>query len=366
MSEQKPPRAPRSFALPDAQPEQETQASKPKAKAKPKQKPSPRQPRAVTANVKLVEPEHDYFDTTFETDISAPPPPEPVHQKTKIGGYIFALIGFFVSIAMGLWVENLITTLFERNTWLGWTALGAACLLVLLVFVLIIRELSAIMKLRGVNAMRQRAADALESKDPDRLKRATDDLVRHFRGDPKTAAGRAELTAHKGDIIDPIDRYAMTEKALLEGLDGQARDLIMDAAKRVSIVTAVSPRAIVDIGYVLYENIRLIRVLAEHYGGRTSTLGTFTLARRVLSHLAVTGSIAIGESLFQQLVGHGVAARISARLGEGVVNGLMTVRVGLAAMDVCRPAPYAALPAPKISEFLNVLTKFSTEPSAKE
>src|SRR3712207_6930775 len=45
----------------------------------------------------------------------------------------------------------------------------------------------------------------------------------------------------------------------------------------------------------------------------------------------------VGDSLVQQALGLGVAARISAKLGEGVLNGLMTARFGLAALNVCRP-----------------------------
>ena len=40
------------------------------------------------------------------------------------------------------------------------------------------------------------------------------------------------------------------------------------------------------------------------YGGRPGTLGFFRIARNVLAHLAVTGSIAAGDSFVQQIVGH--------------------------------------------------------------
>ena len=73
--------------------------------------------------------------------------------------------------------------------------------------------------------------------------------------------------------------------------------MVLDAAKRVSLVTAVSPRALVDLAYVVFEAGRLIRRLAELYGGRPGTLGFFRLARGVLAHLAVTGAIAAGDEL---------------------------------------------------------------------
>jgi putative membrane protein len=49
--------------------------------------------------------------------------------------------------------------------------------------------------------------------------------------------------------------------------------------------------------------------------------------------------------------GH-VLARLSRRFGEGIVNGALTARVGVAAMEVCRPLPFAALPRPKVSNLI--------------
>ena len=65
----------------------------------------------------------------------------------------------------------------------------------------------------------------------------------------------------------------------------------------------------------------------------------------------------LGFSLIQQMLGHGVAAKLSARLGEGVLNGLLTARLGLAAMDVARPLPFAALPKPALSDIAGDLLR---------
>src|SRR5690606_10832234 len=118
----------------------------------------------------------------------------------------------------------------------------------------------------------------------------------------------------------------------------------------VSVVTAVSPRAFFDVLFVLWESVRLIRRVAAVYGGRPGTLGLFRLMKAVVSHLAVTGSIAIGDTVLQQFVGHGLAGRLSTKLGEGIVNGLMTARIGLSAMDVCRPLPFLAAERPRLKD----------------
>src|SRR5262249_37654975 len=85
---------------------------------------------------------------------------------------------------------------------------------------------------------------------------------------------------------------------------------------------------------------------ADLYGGRPGTLGLIRLIRHVIAHLAMTGGMAAGDSLIQQVLGHGVAAKLSARLGEGGLNRLLTARLGLAAIARARRLPVAALPRP--------------------
>jgi putative membrane protein len=116
-----------------------------------------------------------------------------------------------------------------------------------------------------------------------------------------------------------------------------------------------SPRAVIDLLFVGAEILRLIRRLATLYGGRPGAIGFYRLARATIGHLAVTGGIAAGDSIVQQILGHGVAARLSARLGEGVVNGMLTARVGIAAIEVCRPLPYLNGAPPRLADVLAML-----------
>ena len=73
---------------------------------------------------------------------------------------------------------------------------------------------------------------------------------------------------------------------------------------------------------------------------------------------AARALLGLGEPV-HQLVGQGLAARLSARLGEGVVNGAMTARIGIAAMEIVRPLPFAALPRPRLTDFLSALASFT-------
>jgi putative membrane protein len=144
----------------------------------------------------------------------------------------------------------------------------------------------------------------------------------------------------------------LAERELMAPLDQDARKLVSASVVRVSVVTAVSSRAGIDMLFVFGNAIVLIRRLAFLYGARPGTLGLLRLLRHVVTHLALTGGVATSDGLIQQLLGHGIAAKLSARLGEGMLNGLLTARLGLAAIDVIRPLPFAALSRPTLGDLM--------------
>jgi putative membrane protein len=193
-------------------------------------------------------------------------------------------------------------------------------------------------------------ARARASDDRDAARALVAKLAALYEGRAETARARAEVAEARGAIIDGRDLIDIAERALLRPLDRKAQAEIAAAARRVSMVTAISPRALLDVIFVIAQIVRLVRRIAEIYGGRPALLGFIKLTRSIGAHIAITGGMAVGDSLVQQIVGHGIASRISARMGEGVLNGLLTARVGLSALSVCRPAPFAIDKPPGVAE----------------
>jgi putative membrane protein len=81
----------------------------------------------------------------------------------------------------------------------------------------------------------------------------------------------------------------------------------------------------------------------------------------VIGHLAVTGGLALSDSVIQHVVGKGLIGRLSARFGEGAVNGILTARIGLAALDVCRPLPQDAEAKETLTSLVRELVNFGNE-----
>lgn len=299
---------------------------------------APRGSIVVTPTPLAVEPEE------------APPLPAPPPRTSRWATLFWSGLGGLVSMGLGLAISKLIEDLFARSDWLGYAGLGFAVLFVVGALAIVGKELFGLMRLRTLNALREQAAGAIQKDDRREAEAVTRELLALTKTSARLHRARTELSGHLGEIIDGADLVRLTERHLMAPLDAEATQLVANAAKRVSVVTAVSPRAAVDLIFVLVTAVTLVRRLAYLYGGRPGALGMIRLFRQVVAHLAVTGGMAAGDSLVQQLLGHGIAAKLSARLGEGVVNGLLTARLGLAAIEVTRPLPFAAVPPPALSD----------------
>lgn len=304
--------------------------------------------------------ELDNLDITVEN--------EKKYRFTSGKIFVFSLLLLLV-LSLSLWVDGLIRSLFSHYEILGIIALVITIVGIVALFLFVLGEIRALMRLASVDKIRQNAEKATQNDDINFARQSVEELIRYTAHSPYVAKGHNTMKTHRQDIIDGKALIHLAEYEILRPLDIEARKMILNSAKRVSVVTAVSPRAIIDLGYVLYEVVGLIRRLATLYGARPERFGLISLVKRVISHLAVTGTLAIGDGLVEQFIGQGLATRLSARLGEGVVNGLMTTRIGIATMDALRPFPFDGEKRPGISDFTGDLIGFNLnkkQPKAKK
>ena len=270
--------------------------------------------------------------------------------RPTLSGLVWAGLGGLVSLGVGLWFDSLLEGLFAKATSLGWIGAVFAIVFLIGLFGVALREILALMRQRGIAELHATLARAHAEDDGPAARAGVKRLMALYEKRPETARGRAEIAEAMRGIVDGRDLIDVAERALLKALDVRAQAEIAAAAKRVSLVTALSPRAVLDVVFVVAQVVRVTRRIAEIYGGRPGLLGFVRLARSIGAHLVITGGMAVGDSVLQGLVGHGIASKISARMGEGVLNGLLTARVGLSALAVCRPAPFHTQKAPGVSD----------------
>ena len=303
-----------------------------------------------------------------EVDVFVPAPPvvaEPeslpvVRGRTipdlgrglRWGSILLGALGGLVSLLASLWLYDYVLALIARDDWIGWAAAGLLALVLFALLMIILREVAGLARLGRLGKIRHEADSAARQNDKKLAIDVADRLKSLYAGRKDLAWGLKRLAEHEHDIMDASELLRVTERTLVAPLDPYARTIVAASAKRVSVVTAGSPNAVVDRLFVGGENLRMLRRLATLYGARPGTLSLLKLARMVVTHIVLTGGIALGDDLIHQVIGHGLTAKLSARLGEGLFNGALTTRIGIATIDVCRPLPYIESQRPRFRELV--------------
>ncbi|AOM40276.1 YcjF family protein [Xenorhabdus hominickii] len=138
-------------------------------------------------------------------------------------------------------------------------------------------------------------------------------------------------------------------------VDAQAKKEISRSAAESALMIAVSPLAIVDMAFIAWRNIRLINRIATLYGIELGYFSRIRLFRLVLLNIAFAGASELIREVGMDWLSQDIAARLSARAAQGIGAGLLTARLGIKAMELCRPLPWIDGDKPKLGDFRHQL-----------
>lgn len=301
---------------------------------------------------------------------SAPPVPDPdtlsplgpvaMEQAAQLAARRPSRLARFFWTALagltGLWLSvaiwDFVVAMIDRQLILGYAAAILTGLVALGALWAALREIAAFSRLGRIDRIQEAAKMCLTSGDLASARRIISQMDKLYAGREDIRWGLARMREKGPQQLDADTLLSLAEGAVLAPLDRRAIDEVTAAARQVATVTALVPLALADVLAALVANLRMIRRIAEIYGGRTGRLGAWRLTRSVMTHLVATGAVAVSDDLLSSVAGGGLLSKLSRRFGEGVVNGALTARVGVAAMDVCRPLPFNAEPRPSVRKLV--------------
>lgn len=134
-------------------------------------------------------------------------------------------------------------------------------------------------------------------------------------------------------------------------LDRQARREISRCAAESTLMIAVSPLALVDMAFIAWRNLRLVNRIAQLYGIELGYFSRLRLFKLVLLNIAFAGASELVREVGMDWMSQDLAARLSARAAQGIGAGLLTARLGIKAMELCRPLPWLEDDKPRLGDF---------------
>lgn len=138
-------------------------------------------------------------------------------------------------------------------------------------------------------------------------------------------------------------------------LDAQARREISHSAAESALMIAISPLALVDMAFIAWRNLRLVNRIAMLYGIELGYFSRIRLFKLVLFNIAFAGASELVSEVGMDWVSQDLAAKLSARAAQGIGAGLLTARLGIKTMELCRPLPWVEGDRPKLGDFRSEL-----------
>ena len=266
----------------------------------------------------------------------------------RLGGLVLTLFSFYIAIGFWKFAQNLL----EQNL-----LLGVGFSVILLIFGItvtgfITAEFMALHRLRKIEHFKISIKEVNRENNLTQARAITEQLRKLYKSRDEMRWTISRFDEQAKDQLDAEGQLALAETILMAPLDKLAQKEIERSVRQVSTITALVPLALVDVTAALVCNLRMIRRIAQVYGGRSGLLGSWRLFGKVTSHLIATGAMAIGDDWLGSVLGGSLFSKLSRRFGEGIINGALTARVGRAAMDICRPMPFHNTLKPRVSELL--------------
>ena len=215
--------------------------------------------------------------------------------RSRLGGWFWAAASALFSFVLSVAAWNYVTGLLASNRVLGLIALVLVVVFVALLLVIALRELAAFARLNRVEIIGEAASKV--SGDLKAARHIVTRIEALYATRPELRWARERLAARHGEVFDADALIALAEAELLAPLDQAARREIEAAARQVATVTALVPLALADVVTALAANLRMIRRIAELYGGRSGVLGNWRLTKTVMTHLVATGVVAVDDDM---------------------------------------------------------------------
>jgi putative membrane protein len=275
---------------------------------------------------------------------AGPSPRRPWRRLLLLGG-----AGFLAAL-LGLEAYDFITGLFDRSDLLG----GVFSLLLALVAAgaigLVASEVASLRRLTALGDLRTTGAHLLGSQVHGRAEPLLDRVEHIYRDRSELQGPIKRFHGQASDALNDGERVQLFATTVLTPLDRRAYQQVKTAARDIGALTALSPLGLLDGLIVLGRTLAMLRAIARVYGVRPGAVATTALLRRTLRNVIAAGVGELVSDAAVETLGASLLAFLSTKAGQGVINGVLAARLGLSAMQLCRPLPFAQDELPSLKQ----------------
>ncbi len=146
------------------------------------------------------------------------------------------------------------------------------------------------------------------------------------------------------------DQYSDSEllqlysRSVLSKVDEKAMAEIARFSTEAVVLVALSPVAIIDMLIIVWRNLRMINKVAGLYGLKLGYWSRIKLIKQVFINMVYAGASELIADFGSDMIGADLLGKLSGRLAQGLGAGMLTARLGVKTMQLCRPIPFEDKP----------------------
>lgn len=265
---------------------------------------------------------------------------------------LIAALGLFGVAVIAQSVQWLIDT-FQAHQWI-YFAFAIVFFLVSLTGVgAIINEWRKLIYLRKHQQYQQTSQqmllEELPSNDGEQAVKFCENLLTELKQLPTVLQSAERWKGQLNEAYNSKEVLYLFSENVLTPIDKQVKKLISKNAVENALIVAISPLAIVDVLMMAFRNIALVNKISKIYGMELGYFSRLKLFKMVLTNMVFAGATEIATDVGMDFFSQNITAKLSMRAAQGIGVGLLTARLGVKAMEFCRPIAFQANERPKIS-----------------
>lgn len=196
---------------------------------------------------------------------------------------------------------------------------------------------------------RQLLLEQLPSNDGEQAVKFCEDIANNLNHLPTIAQAEQRWKSQLNEAYNAKEVLYLFSENVLKPIDKQVKQMISRNAAENAVIVAVSPLAIVDVLLISARNIALVNKITKAYGMELGYISRLKLFKMVLKNMVFAGATEIATDVGMDFFSQNLTAKLSLRAAQGIGVGLLTARLGIKAMEFCRPVAFKANERPRIS-----------------
>jgi len=212
----------------------------------------------------------------------------------------------------------------------------------------LLREISGLRQLKARDKLRQDISAVDSQSDHQYIESLCESITESLPCD-LSSQQLEKWQESKVNELTNEELMQLYSRLVLTQVDQKALAEVAKYSSESVVLIALSPLALLDMLIMLWRNLTMVDKVAGLYGLKLGYWSRIKLVKQVFMNMIYAGASEVVTDVSVDMLGADLLGKLSGRLAQGLGAGMLTARLGLRTIYLCRPMPFDEH-APKLSQ----------------